>query len=207
MRSDGASVPKIVEALAVPKGTVFNWVKDIVLTPDQIKAIKRQPGSANGSIALKNKYQAIRDQYRKIGAEKGKHASPLMIAGCMLYWGEGSKAVNEVSFTNTDRDMVELFARFLREELMVTNEKIKVAVVVHDGYGNKNKEECAAHWALATGCIGNVTVRHPKDKRPINRKNRHPHGICILRVYDVTVVQMLYGALEAIVGKPMTFPK
>ena len=43
-------------------------------------------------------------------------------AGCMLYWGEGSKARNGVAFTNADVDMLVFFRRFLRESYGVEDE-------------------------------------------------------------------------------------
>lgn len=205
MRYEGATIPKIVERLSVARSTAFQWVKDIELTPEQAKSIKSRPGTAKGCEALSKKYQAIRDQARDLGAEKAKNASPLMVAGCMLYWGEGSKKVNQVIFTNTDKDMIELFSNFLRREIGVKNEKIKVSAIIHDGYGNKTKEECSAHWSEVTGTANKVEVYESKDKRPISRKNRHPYGICVVSVYDVTVVQMIYGALETIIGKHVRF--
>lgn len=205
LRSHGSSLPEIVRAIGVAKGTVFGWIRDIALTPDQAKAIHRQSRSTKGSEALKLKYQTIRDQYRRLGAEMAKPPTSLMVAGCMLYWGEGSKTLNQVCFTNTDVHMIELFSNFLRNELGVSNDKLKISVYVHKGYGNKTEQECRNYWANVTKTSKEVTVYNPKDKRSIVRKNKHPYGICVISVYDVKIIQMIYGAIEAIIGKPLPY--
>lgn len=50
----------------------------------------------------------------------------LHIAGCMLYWAEGSKSRNAVQFANSDPAMVRYFVEFLRTQYCVPDEAFRV---------------------------------------------------------------------------------
>lgn len=61
----------------------------------------------------KNSFREKRLHAQEIGRQNIKNNDPLYVAGCMLYWGEGSKDKNSVRFTNSDVSMILVFKEFL----------------------------------------------------------------------------------------------
>lgn len=211
MRSEGASLPEIVAVVCVPRNTVYYWIRDILLSDEQNKVIaaKKKAGGMHGhmkaSEALKSKYAKNRENFRSIGREEAK-GSLLHAMGCMLFWAEGSKKRNTVIFTNTDSSMIEIFHRFLLEEMKVDAAKIRYDCTVHDDPGNLCKDECASIWASSLGVEkSRINVSLSKDKRKLKRRyNKHSAGIFVISYHDVKVAQRIFGAIEGYAGKRLT---
>ena len=115
MRIDnGASVGEIAASLKISKSTVSRWVRDVCLTEVQLQKLSaRNPIHNNqlrGSNRLKESSKVLRQQYQEEGRKRAQLGDPLHLAGCMLYWAEGSKSRNVITFTNSDPDMV-VFSR------------------------------------------------------------------------------------------------
>src|SRR5262245_11876478 len=105
MRTDGMAVRDIAKKLGVSKGSVSTWVRDIILTDEQVEALKarqrRYAGQNAGSQTNRKKFMEKRRAYQEIGREKAREGRPLHMAGCMLYWAEGAKTKNSVNFVNS----------------------------------------------------------------------------------------------------------
>jgi len=76
------------------------------------------------------------------------HEEHLKIAGVMLYWGEGTKAIGGVRFANSDPHMITLFLSFLRTVCKVHDAKIRA--IVHR-YPDNDQEELESFWIKITG--------------------------------------------------------
>ena len=117
MRGRGFSIPFIATALNVSKSSVSIWVRDIALTEKQRSALSercRVAGNSNGekvSEIARNKRRAWQENGRKLAKEMEVD----FIAGCMLYWGEGSKTKNSVQLVNSDINLLRVFLRFLHK--------------------------------------------------------------------------------------------
>jgi len=132
LRRAGHSVKEICRELGVAKSSVSVWVRDIPLTDEQILALKRRNpiyhGQHKGSEAVARKHRALRQQYQEEGRQKAREMDPLHLAGCMLYWAEGTKSKNALVLTNSDADMLKFYVRFLRESLQVQDEEITLHI-------------------------------------------------------------------------------
>lgn len=128
MRVDGRSIREIA-ILGVSKGSVSLWVRDIDLTQQQqgdLLAAAAERRKA-GNRAWRQQRLATRRSFQSNGAQVAVgEAFSLHLAGCMLYWAEGAKDRNQLSFANSDPTMVTLFVRFLRECFDVPNERIRL---------------------------------------------------------------------------------
>ncbi len=121
------------------------------------------------------------------------------MAGCMLFWAEGSRSRNSVYFTNSDPAMVRFFLDFLLSEVGVAVDAVRIDVNLFADH-RQDQTRIEQHWletlglpssALRTSTV-NVYSRHSARKRT----NRLPFGTCRLSVHSTRVVQHLYGAIQ-----------
>lgn len=116
LRTNGKSIREISNLLGVSKSSVSIWCKNIELTDFQKKELdKRNPTSKNyvgekSSNLISEKAKSKRIEYQKNGSKLAVGFN-LFLAGCMLYWGEGSKNKNCVKITNYDPEMLKFFCQ------------------------------------------------------------------------------------------------
>lgn len=206
LRKEGLAIDEISSRLKIPRGTVYHWVRDIELTANQKAVLISNRGvvgdfaRSKAVAANKKKYADIRDVARQKGFEEAD-GNPIHVAGCMLYWAEGSKRVNQVGFANTDPMMIRKFTEFLRY-LGVPCESLMISCQVHSTPLNASKEQCQDFWSKAVGVDKErVKVYFSFDQRgESSRKSRYPHGVGRVEVYDTAIVQRIYGGIEAYAG-------
>lgn len=202
MRREGASLGTIHAALPVAKSTISVWVRDIPLDDEHRQALARANPAVNGRQVGQRAWSRIRRGERLRAQEHGRALArggdTLHCAGCMLYWGEGSKSRNGVAFTNADPDMVRLFLRFLRESYRVNDDAIGLRINCHLGNGLTLAE--IEQWWLTTlglpsSCLRTSTVnRASRSSKGVRRPL--VHGTAQLRVGSTWTVQSIYGAIQ-----------
>lgn len=115
--------------------------------------------------------------------------------GCMLYWAEGAKyRRNNLIFANSDAEMILIFARFLREELDVPKEKLKVKIHCHTQIPEEI-EAIEQHWLN----LLNLTRDMQKTqivKSSGRSKNRLEYSVCTLIVQSTELLQHIFGAIQ-----------
>ena len=124
MRKEGKSYREIAEVVPVSKGTLSLWLRDIELTDEQLTLLRERRACSTTSA-----WQGIRTRHElrraKVVAEARAQIpesiaeSELFVAGVVAYWAEGSKhkqwrSQNQVTFINSDPEMILLFMRWLR---------------------------------------------------------------------------------------------
>ncbi len=207
LRRLGYSVKEICREIGGAKSSVSIWVRDIELNEEQIQALKhRNPvyhGQHLGSKVIAEKHRRLREQYQQEGRLKAREQNLLHIAGCMLYWAEGTKAHNQVELANSDPDMLKVFLNFLREQLDVEDSAIRLRVSCYLGNG-LSAEEIENWWLTQLNLpassldktIINIQPRLSSQMR--GRKLRY--GMCHLRVYSTQALQHIYGAIQEYIG-------
>lgn len=211
MRSQGASIKEISDRLLISKSSASAWVSHIRLTESQVKSLKGRTsgrihaGRLAASEVNRAKYQSARLAARKIGYDEA-NGKALHVAGCMLYWAEGTKSMNSAEMGNTDPVLLRKFVDFLRD-LGAPPEKIKVSCRVHQTPGNASPLACRRFWASALSVSSSsVKVFSANDNRgSYARKSRYPHGVGRVAVYDYSIVQRIYGGIERYAGVEMPF--
>ena len=127
---------------------------------------------------------------------------PLHLAGCMLFWSEGSKNRNSVIFTNADAGMMRFFLRFLRECFDVPDEDVRLSINCFLGNG-KTLEEIQTWWLeqlrLPPSCLRKATINRPSRA---SKAVRRPlvYGTARLAVGSTRIVQSIYGAIQEYAG-------
>jgi hypothetical protein len=175
LRRQGRSVRAIAEEVGAARSTISLWVRDIPLDEAQQAALDAANPAISqrrlGQLAWSRMNREARTAAQEDGRRRAREGRPLHLAGCMLYWAEGSKNRNQVIFTNSDVAMVQLFVRFLRECFGVTNEAMALSVT--HMYPQGSREPGVAFVASQAPAVdlrhrapdGRVDVRGPEHLR------------------------------------------
>jgi hypothetical protein len=193
----------IAEELGVTAGTVSNWTSDIKLTPEQEEAMAIE----NPTWLKRYKYgQKIRQTaldkrmlYQDAGREKAREGSLLHLMATMLYWGEGTKARSDLSLINSDPYMLKLFIRFLRIEMAVPDDKIRISIQ-HHTTDEKDIARIIQYWLEWLELPLSTTVSTQLKIGTSSRKKRYINGFCTISVGSVEIVQQIFGAIQEYIG-------
>ena len=206
LRREGRSVRAIAEQVGAARSTISLWVRDIPLDAAQQAALDaanpaishRRLGQAAWSRMNRDARVAAQDD----GRGRAREGSLLHQAGCMLYWAEGSKHRNHVTFTNADADMVAFFLRFLFECYEIQPTQVALSVNCHLGNG-LTIDDIHAWWLERLGLPASC-LRAPAINRAskASKHVRRPlvHGTARLVVHSTFVVQSIYGAIQEYAG-------
>jgi hypothetical protein len=193
---------EIARILGVSLSSVSLWVRDIELEDVQQASMRsraaRRRGKASAAWARSRRRRA-----QEAGRRQARRSDLLHMAGCMLFWAEGSRERNAVIFTNSDPAMVRYFARFLRECFALEDERMRITCNLFADHEERQRE-IEDFWLNAVGLprsqlnksIVNIYSKHSQKKR----RNKLPYGTCRLVVCDTAVVQSIYGALQEYAG-------
>jgi len=205
-KEGGMAVGKIAKKLGVSKSSVSLWVRDIELTEEQEVMLEVCNPIRNtqirGNNGLKEKCRNIREKWQTQGRHKAKTKNSLFAAGCMLYWGEGSKNRNSVVFCNSDPDMVAMFVSFLRKCFDVHDEDIVISVNCFTDI--HSIEEIQRFWldrlSLFPRNLRKAIVNYHSSISKKKRGGKLPYGTCRVVVNRTEIVQQIFGAIKEIAG-------
>jgi hypothetical protein len=210
-RNQGMAMKQIAALLGVSVSTVSLWTRDIELTSEQRRRNNfRNPRAPQNprAIAARARSWAARNRHRRRsfqeeGRSKAREGDALHMAGCMLYWAEGSKRRNSVTLANSDVHLVSHFCRFLTESLGVDAADITISLNVYTNNGLTIKQ-IERHWLDALGLPRSCLRKHSLNSLPTSssgqKRNRLPYGVCTIRVHRTQVVQHIYGAIQEYAG-------
>ncbi len=136
------------------------------------------------------------------GRRSARQGDPLHLAGCMLYWAEGSKRRNDVEFTNSDSDLVATFVRFLRECYSITSDDLRLTLNVHLNNGialNDIEDWWLTRLSLSRRSLRSHTLNHSSERSSGSRRTL-PHGTARVVLHSTFVVQSIYGAIQEYAG-------
>lgn len=210
LRREGVPLKRIAKQLDAAVSTVHLWTKDIRLTPEQQERNLTGPKGPHNrewvrkrAAAWSAKKRAERQRWQDEGRAMARTGEPLHIAGCMLYWAEGSKGRNSVQLSNSDAGMVRFFVRFLRESLEVTDDRLRFSLNVYTNNGLSIAEiewHCLKLLELTQSSLRKHQLNHYPTSSSGSRRTL-PHGVCSLSVARSThEVQHIYGAIQEYSG-------
>jgi transcriptional regulator with XRE-family HTH domain len=203
----GMALRAIAEQIGVSKASVSLWVRDIELTPEQEAALLAANPVRNGQLlGMRVRRERCRGQRiaaQEHGRELALRRDPDHIAGCMLYWAEGSKARNVAQLVNADADLVHTFLAFLRSSYSVPDDR--VALCVNCFLGNGLSLDEIQHWWLARlglppSCLRKAIVNRPSSASKLRKGHVLPYGTARISVHSTFIVQSIYGAIQEYAG-------
>jgi hypothetical protein len=194
-------VREIAKKLGVSQGSASVWVRDVLVTPEQRRALAER-GERGRALARERKAEAARDrrrEYQTAGRRLARERDGSYAAGCMLYWGEGGKTRNAVRLTNADPEVLVFFGRFLREHFDVRSDEMRIYCNLFADHLRRQRE-IEEYWLERLGLptsslrksVVNVYSKYSKKKRI----NRLPYGTCRLVVHSTRIVQTIYGSIQ-----------
>jgi hypothetical protein len=123
------------------------------------------------------------------------------VIALILWWAEGTKSrrdirwKNAVSYpievTNTNPAIIKIFLDYVREDLKVSEDKIRLQIQLHEG---DDKHEIEDYWSDLT--------QIPKARfnktiiRPVGKKSGKSKGTCKVRFADKTTYKVLEAKLK-----------
>jgi helix-turn-helix protein len=196
-RQQGLSVKRLAAMLGVSTSSISLWVRDIELTPEQVAALR---GAAVGGGEHHRKAGLARRRAAQAhGRAVAKLGDPQHIAGCMLFWAEGSRNRHVVEFVNSDPEMVRVFVGFLRRWFPQSERKIRITCNLFADHA-KHQREIEDFWLasldLPRSSLRRSAVNRYSKYSQKKRRNKLPHGTCKVTVADTQIVQHLYGAIQ-----------
>jgi len=121
MRKNGYSYNEILSVVPVAKSSLSLWLKDLPLTKDEKKVLKKRTDSniSHGRIKAaselrKRCLEREQEYLSEATTEFNKYCkNPLFHVGIALYWAEGAKRSNMFQFMNSDEKMNDLLLRWI----------------------------------------------------------------------------------------------
>jgi len=199
-RNEGCSIKTIAHRLKVSTASAGRWTHDIVLTPEQLMALGR--GGDGGKAGARRQlvtHRERRQQWQEEGRRAARVGRPTHRNGCILYWAEGTKCRNACRFSNGDADMMRLFVSFLRDELGVRRNEIKLRLNFYDSNGLA-VAEIENYWLdlldLPRASLGQHTIKTVPPGGKGSKRRKRMYGIAYIAVYRTDVVQHILGAIQ-----------
>lgn len=182
------SLDEIAERLALPKTTVFYWIRDIPLQRPPYVTEARERAWASNSERYRLKREAAYAQ----GVEEypALAARPTFVDFIALYIAEGSKRErNMVAICNSDPDVMTLAVRWLRT---LTERRLMYSIQHH---ADQNLVELRSFWSeLLRFQPDELKLQRKSNSRQLaGRQWRSVHGVLTARVSDT----MLRARLQA----------
>jgi len=204
---DGLPINEIARRVGASKSSVSLWVRDIELTPEQQRALRLlNPAynrQVNGARANAARHRSARLRAQEAGRARARQFEALHLAGCMLFWAEGSRNRNTVRFTNSDPEMVRLFVKFLKTCFGIPGEEIRITCNLFADH-RERQWEIEQYWLEVTGlprsCLCKSTVNVYSKHSQKKRRNKLPFGTCRVTVSRTRVVQSIYGSIQEYAG-------
>lgn len=171
LRSQGWSIPELKKKFKIGHGTVFRYVKNTeILSKYKDKWLsKRKSSVSRMNQAREEAKQKAEKHIRTLNKKE------LILALTSLYWAEGGK--RDLSFINSDPEMVQFFVSGLTSLLDVPRERIRINIRI---YEDMDVEICKKFWLQTTkldeSSFGKVNVIYGK------KQGKLKYGMCRVRV-------------------------
>jgi len=204
------SYSAIAQELRVPKSTLSYWLREYPLSDEQILELRRSGWS---------KGEASRERYRNTMRAKKKaqeqveytkwckrfqdiDKNELMIAGLMLYLGEGGKKNDsQVSLANTDPAVMRLFLHWIDCCFGVSKNKIRIQLHLYEGM---NIDKMQKFWQNTLGIkkeqFYKTSVR-PLRAHSFTYSTTHGHGTCSAYAFGVEHKRAITMATKALLDQ------
>lgn len=209
LRRLGLSYGEILEQIKISKDTLSRWCRDIPLTDSQKKRLleNKSLGQRKGSlIAADNKRRKRFARIREIHIESKRELGPIkkrdkLIAGILLYAGEGEKRDGSVGFANSDPKLIKFMMNWFKEFCNVPLSKFRGAIWLHEGLSESDAKK---FWSGLTGIPlsqfhKTYIAKNKTDSKKV-RKNIHEFGVFAIRFGDKDTHRRIMGWISAVLG-------
>jgi transposase-like protein len=189
----GNTYAQIQKKYPVPKSTLSFWFSRAGKKQDRTRQLAHLRLARIASAKTKGRQKAARlkeawDIARRIAARVPIHEESFgksLLA--MLYWGEGGKTDGNMKFTNTDPELVSLFASLLRAHYSIDEARFRVGLQIHNYHDpKKTLNFWSRKLSIPTSQFWKIYLKPRSGKKKEYRRNFY--GICNLH-YASSAVQ------------------
>ena len=201
LRALGWSVKEIERELGVARSSVSYWVRNVELSPAARERLVRRTrlGPQVAAVRKAARARAVRLADQEHGRLLARERGASYAVGCMLYWAEGDKCRNGVRISNSDPELLVLFADFLREHFGVTAARFSVYCNLFPDHVARQRE-VEQYWldrlGLPSTALRKSVINNYSKYSQKKRTNKLPHGTCKLVVHSTRIVQTIYGSIQ-----------
>jgi AcrR family transcriptional regulator len=186
------TIDEIAERLALPRGTIYYWVRDLPIVRDPVVASRAQ---AIGTRAMQAKYRLGRESAYEDGRATftSMARDPSFRDFVCLYLAEGSKrARNCVEVCNSDPAVVKLCDDWLRR---LSHKARHHRIQYH---ADQDLDALRHFWALELDIDPEAIrlQRKSNSNQLAKRTWRSEHGVLTVSVYDTLLRARLDGWLD-----------
>jgi transcriptional regulator with XRE-family HTH domain len=177
------TLDQIAERLALPRTTIYYWIKDLPVPDEVTHRDNRQAARRKGNRAMQRKYKLLREAAYQDGLESFDELArePTFRDFVALYIAEGYKrGRNEVSIGNSDPAVLELATRWIRRS---TTKPPTFSIQYH---ADQDLNELRHFWseALDVEAAKIRFQRKSNSNQLTGRTWRSRHGVLTVRVGD-----------------------
>jgi transposase-like protein len=206
-RAEGRSIKEIARLLGVSTSSVSLWVRDIELTDAQHAALQarnrlHEPQRlARAAMIAKARARRVAAQHE--GRRRARRLGNHYVAGCMLYWAEGSRNRNRLVFTNSDPAMARFFVDFIHDFFDISDERLRLTCNLFADHEARQRE-IETFWLDTLGlpktCLCKSVVNRYSRYSQKKRTNKLPYGTCRIVVHSTEIAQTIYGSIQELAG-------
>lgn len=204
LRKKGLSIKVIAKRLNVAKSSVSVWVRDVILTQDQLESLEADKNSfevvekrRHSRLANeKEKRKMIMLQSSKDIQNISKH--DLRIIGLCLYLGEGAKTQRgAVKLANSDPDVIKIMMKYFREVCSVPEKKFRCHIHT---YSHLSVEKAETYWSKVTGIPRSQFFKtySKLSIASLGKKDSTPYGTADVTICDTKLFLSIMGQIEKI---------
>lgn len=198
LRKRGYSFREISKIIHVSKSTASLWTRSVFLDEKANIRLNKltEQGRWRGKITNQRKKDILLERIKencnvlKTQSRYSKDDYKLFLA--LLYWGEGAKAGSQLSFINSDPEMIKAYLNLLRKSFVVSEEKFHVWLHLHEYH---NRKIMLGFWSDITGIPKNSFSVYNK---PHTGKNKKPGymGCLSIRYGDSKILKEIFIIIE-----------
>ncbi len=201
LRKQGYSLSEISEKLSIAQSTSSIWLRSVTISELGKKRILDQQNIIKAEIQnrfllkrenkSKELLQRINSSLSKVSWDKNLYK----ILCSFLYWGEGSKTGNNVSFINSDPEMIITFLSLLRKGFDIDEAKLRALIHIHHYH---DEEKLLNFWSKKTGIPESRFNKSFKKQSTGLYKKTEYKGCLRIRYYDVEIARELQGLYNTV---------
>jgi hypothetical protein len=196
LRSERAlTIDQIAERLALPRTTIYHWVRDLPVADEVRHSSARQAVRRRGNRAMQRKYRRLREAAYREGQESfGELArDPTFRDFVALYIAEGSKRDrNRVTICNSDPAVMMVATRWLSR---LSDRRLNYSIQYH---ADQDLDALRRYWGetLAIDGGGIRFKRKSNSNQLTGRMWRSAHGVLTVHVQDTLLRARLQAWMD-----------
>jgi hypothetical protein len=157
LRRRGVSVKKIAAHLGIARSSASIWVRDIVLSIEQLEILRKssleggERGRLKSALLQKERWKKNMEVFKELGINTigALTERELLIAGLALYWGEGYKKGRRLQFCNSDPKMIKFLLYWLQKCFGIERQDIRCRLGINEIH-RKRDEVVKVYWSKVT---------------------------------------------------------